>query len=178
MNSRMKPSSSPPPPKKVNANPKKDFNEMVSVYIDNINDGESVRQIRNRQRARDSVRHEPPVEKPLTKLNYDNVVKSLVSSGFPRTTTQGCIYCVQCEYFNETENINKMSNIRTEIPGTDLIQEYCRTNNLKKILDLTSTISAASDKIKFTQKIPPMSKNEPPPWSTSPILICFVPDGT
>jgi hypothetical protein len=75
MNSRMKPSSSPPPPKKVNANPKKDFNEMVSVYIDNINDGESVRQIRNRQRARDSVRHEPPVEKPLTKLNYDNVVK-------------------------------------------------------------------------------------------------------
>jgi hypothetical protein len=36
----MKPSSSPPPPKKVNANPKKDFNEMVSVYIDNINDGE------------------------------------------------------------------------------------------------------------------------------------------
>jgi hypothetical protein len=36
-------SSSPPPPKKVNANPKKDFNEMVSVYIDNINDGESVR---------------------------------------------------------------------------------------------------------------------------------------
>jgi hypothetical protein len=38
----MKPSSSPPPPKKVK-NPKKDFNEMVSVYIDNINDGESVR---------------------------------------------------------------------------------------------------------------------------------------
>jgi hypothetical protein len=33
---------------------------MVSVYIDNINDGESVlRDLRNR-RMRDSVRHEPP----------------------------------------------------------------------------------------------------------------------
>jgi hypothetical protein len=112
----MKPSSSPPP-KKVNANPKKDFNEMVSVYIDNINDGESVRQIRKRQRARDSVRHEPRVEKPLTKLNYDNVFKSLVSSGFSTDNDAGMhLLRVQCEYFNETENINKMSNIRTEIP--------------------------------------------------------------
>jgi hypothetical protein len=161
----MKPSSSPPPPKKVNANPKKDFNEMVSVYIDNINDGESVRD-KSETVSELEIRFgtNPRVEKPLTKLNYDNVVKSLVSSGFSTDNDAGMhLLRVQCEYFNETENINKMSNIRTEIPGTDLIQEYCRTNNLKKILDLTSTISAASDKIKFTQKIPPMSKNETTP---------------
>jgi hypothetical protein len=95
----MKPSSSPLPPKKVNATRRRDFSEMVSVYIDNINDGESVRDIRNRQRIRDSVRHEPRMEKPLTKLNYDNVVKSLFLVRFLQHNDAGMhLLRVQCEY--------------------------------------------------------------------------------
>jgi hypothetical protein len=87
----MKPSSSPPPPKKVkvNANPKKDFNEMVSVYIDNINDGESVRDKSETVSELEIRFGTNPVEKPLTKLNYDNVVKSLVSSGFSTDNDAG-----------------------------------------------------------------------------------------
>jgi hypothetical protein len=87
------------------------------VYIDNINDGESVRDKSETVSELEIRFGTNPVEKPLTKLNYDNVVKSLVSSGFSTDNDAGMhLLRVQCEYFNETENINKMSNIRTEIP--------------------------------------------------------------
>jgi hypothetical protein len=137
-------------------NPKQDFQKMVSTYLDNVNDHDNPDVVSELEiRFNTNTR----IEKPLSKLNYDNIVKTVIASGFSTDNASGMhLLRVQCEYFNETENINKMSNIRTEIPGTDLIQEYCRTNNLKKILDLTSTISAASDKIKFTQKIPPVVK--------------------
>lgn len=154
MNPRMKPNTIP-----KTVNPKQDFHEMVSVYLENVNNNsESVRdKSENVSELEIRFGTNPRVEKPLTKLNYDNTVKSLVSSGFSTDNDSGMhLLRIQSEYFNENENVNKMSNIRTEIPGTDLIREYCRTNNLKKILDLTSTISAASDKIKFTQKMPPM----------------------
>ena len=42
-----------------------------------------------------------------------------------------------------------MSNIRAEIVGMDLIQEYCRTNSIQNILDMPSTTYS---KMKFTQK--------------------------
>jgi hypothetical protein len=42
-----------------------------------------------------------------------------------------------------------MSNIRAEIVGIDLIQEYCRTNSIQKISDMTSNIM---DKLAFTKK--------------------------
>jgi hypothetical protein len=54
-----------------------------------------------------------------------------------------------------------MSNIRAEIVGVDLIQEYCKTNSIQKLIDLPSTISARGSKIKFTQKSPPMINEKP-----------------
>jgi hypothetical protein len=54
-----------------------------------------------------------------------------------------------------------MSNIRAEIVGVDLIQEYCKTNSIQKLIDLPSTISARGNKIKFTQKSPPMINEKP-----------------
>lgn len=45
-----------------------------------------------------------------------------------------------------------MSNIRAEIIGIDLIQEYCRTNSIQKILDMPSS---TNDKVIFTQKTRP-----------------------
>ena len=59
---------------------------------------------------------------------------------------------IQNEYYERNSKMHKMSNIRTEINGIDLIQEYCRTNNLQKLLDMPSITNAVADKIRFTQK--------------------------
>ena len=96
-----------------------------------------------------------PLMRPLSKINYDHVVQALYSSGFhpiDDNATGLSILRIQNEYFDRKTNLNKISNIRAEIVGADLIQEYCRTNSLQKLLDLPSQTSAKSDKIKFTQK--------------------------
>ena len=92
----------------------------------------------------------PRLSKPVSKIDYDNVIKKLYSCGFKCENVDGIQSLrIQSEFIEPRTGITKMSNIRAEIVGTDLIQEYCRTNSLQKILDMPSTVS---DKLKFTQK--------------------------
>jgi hypothetical protein len=92
----------------------------------------------------------PRLSKPVSKIDYDNVIKKLYSCGFKCENVDGIQSLrIQSEFIEPRTGMTKMSNIRAEIVGTDLIQEYCRTNSLQKILDMPSTVS---DKLKFTQK--------------------------
>ena len=54
--------------------------------------------------------------------------------------------------FTNAEGREVISRIRAEIVGMDLIENYCKTNSLPKLLDMPSNISARGDKIKFTRK--------------------------
>ena len=93
----------------------------------------------------------PKVAKPINKMGYDNVVKQLYACGFkPENSRGNQILRIQNEYVDNRTGATKMSNIRAEIVGTDLVQEYCRTNNLQKVIDMPSTLF---NKIKFTQKM-------------------------
>ena len=93
----------------------------------------------------------PKVAKPINKMGYDNVVKQLYACGFkPEDSRGNQILRIQNEYVDNRTGATKMSNIRAEIVGTDLVQEYCRTNNLQKVIDMPSTLF---NKIKFTQKM-------------------------
>jgi hypothetical protein len=84
-------------------------------------------------------------------MGYDNVVKQLYACGFkPENSRGNQILRIQNEYVDNRTGATKMSNIRAEIVGTDLVQEYCRTNNLQKVIDMPSTLF---NKIKFTQKM-------------------------
>jgi hypothetical protein len=99
----------------------------------------------------------------ISKIEYDNVVKAIYSAGFETENgnhTGYSILRIQNEYYERSTNMHKISNIRAEISGVDLIQEYCRTNNLQKILDMPSTTDAVADKIKFTQKQTARSEGE------------------
>lgn len=90
---------------------------------------------------------------PLTKIDYDNVIQHLYAAGFTSPNTEGVhILRVIPEYFDTNRGIAKQSNIRAEITGVDLIQEYCKTNSIQHLLNLPSTVSAAYNKITFTQK--------------------------
>jgi len=81
----------------------------------------------------------------ISKIDYDNVVKQLYACGFKTDKPEGLqILRIQNEYADAKTGTTRMSNIRAEIVGLDLIQEYCRTNNLQRLIDLPSTASATA----------------------------------
>jgi mRNA (guanine-N7-)-methyltransferase len=94
------------------------------------------------------------LSRPISKIDYDNVVRTLYAAGWrAEHGDQGiALLRIQNEYYDRRTDRNKISNVRAEIAGLDLIQEYCRTNNLQKLLDVPSNTNALADKIKFTQK--------------------------
>jgi hypothetical protein len=93
----------------------------------------------------------------ITQIDYDNVVKRLYQCGFKTENPDGMLSLrVFHEYTDKTSGNSIMSNIRGEIIGIDLIQEYCRTNSIQKILDMPSS---TNDKVIFTQKTRPKTED-------------------
>jgi len=91
--------------------------------------------------------------KRIMKIDYDNIVQKLYSLGFKTTTkdTSGQYYLrINSEFDDPKTGERKFSRIvRTEIVGLELIQEYCRSQNIQKLLALPSTLH---NKIKITKK--------------------------
>jgi len=82
----------------------------------------------------------PRVSKPITKIDYLNVVKYLYSCGFQTENSEGLqMLRIQNQFTDPKTGITKISNIRAEINGSDLIEEYCKTNSIQKVLDVPST---------------------------------------
>ena len=87
----------------------------------------------------------------FSKIDYDNVIKQLKSAGFVSKNQDGIqMLRIYSEYTDPKTGQEKISNIRAEITGADLIAEYCATNNLQKVIDMPST---KTSKLKFTQKL-------------------------
>lgn len=73
--------------------------------------------------------------KPLTKIDYDNVIRKLKSLGFTSENEKGgYMLRINNEFLDSTSGKFKTSQIRTEINGFLSIQEYCKHNDLKKLL--------------------------------------------
>ena len=99
----------------------------------------------------------PKVNKYISKIDYDNVVKYLYHHGFKTDNINGNqILRIQNEFIDKRTGVKKISNIRAELVGADMIQSYCKTNNLQKIIDMPST---TFNMIKFTQKKPALDKD-------------------
>lgn len=78
--------------------------------------------------------------KPLTKMDYDNVVRKLKDLGFTTTTANGYYTLkIQPEFLDfktgEFRSSGDIDRFRIEIEGLTNIQEYCRTNNLEHIIN-------------------------------------------
>jgi len=100
----------------------------------------------------------PRIKKPITKNNYDNVIKQLYSCGFKAENNNGNqMLRIQNEYTDPRTGQTRMSNIRAEIVGTDLIQQYCETNDIQKLVNMPSNVF---NKIKFTRKSSPKDKKD------------------
>lgn len=97
------------------------------------------------------------LSRPITKIDYDNVVKQFMGCGFKPEIPDGLqILRIQNEYTDPRTGAVRMSNIRAEITGTDLIKEYCRTNSLQSVINMPSTLF---NKLKFTQKMTATAAN-------------------
>jgi len=73
--------------------------------------------------------------KQITRNDYDNVIKKLKSFGFNTTNNSGNYYLrINNEYLDNITGKFKLSdNIRCEIIGINNIQEYCSSNDIKKL---------------------------------------------
>jgi hypothetical protein len=72
--------------------------------------------------------------KPLTKNDYDNVIKKLKSLGFTSINEVGTSSLkIQCEYLDKNTGKFKLSNTRITINDVFLIKKYCKSNDLKSI---------------------------------------------
>jgi hypothetical protein len=124
--------------------------KMVSVFLDKIGANPD-RKVGHELEVRFGTNYKK--SKPLSKLDYDATVKQLYAAGFTTVLPEGLhMLRIQHVYKDKRTGDDKVSNIRAEVAGIDLVQEYCRTNSLQKILDMPSTVIAKSDKIKFTKK--------------------------
>jgi hypothetical protein len=82
--------------------------------------------------------------KPITKLDYDNVVKKLKSLGFISANEVGSYSLkIQPEFIDvrtgDIKTTSDFDRFRIEIEGLTSIQEYCKTNDLKLINDKHSS---------------------------------------
>jgi SAM-dependent methyltransferase len=70
--------------------------------------------------------------KAITRINYDNVLKKLLASGF---TVENNVYLlrIQNEYMDLKTGAPRLSTMRTEISGLQNIRTYCQTNRLDGI---------------------------------------------
>jgi hypothetical protein len=99
----------------------------------------------------------PKISRPITKIDYDNVIKQLYSYGFTTTDINGDqMLRITPEFVDKRTGQRKLSSFRAEIIGTNLIQEYCKSNSLQKLIDLPMN---TFKQIKFTQKMDAVSKS-------------------
>lgn len=105
------------------------LNDMIHTYLEgiiNTRDGQSELEVRFGTRG----------IQPITKQNFDDVVKKLVSLGFTFKTKNAYTLKIQNEYIDQKTGKPKLSLVRTEISGNHDIQEYCKQNrpNEKSVL--------------------------------------------
>ena len=85
--------------------------------------------------------------KRVSKLDYDNIIKKLISNGYTMKDTEDATFLrMSPEYIDQRTGQTKVSNMRVEIAGAETIQQYCRDNDLNAI--------AGRDNVSFTVKKP------------------------
>ena len=69
--------------------------------------------------------------KPVTRIDFDNVVKRLKASGFKPTSPEPkSILRIQSEFIDPNTSVSRISNVRADVVGLKNIQQYCKRNTL------------------------------------------------
>lgn len=93
--------------------------------------------------------------KPFSRTDYDNVVRQLKTAGFYSTNETGeQLLRINPEFKNPRTGQDMISNIRAEIIGGFMIEKFCETNDIKKIME------KSQNSVTFTQKMGQKGKDE------------------
>ena len=117
--------------------PEQTLNNISATYLDNIKlggrDGVSEYEVRFGT-ARGMKR--------ISRLDYDAVIKKLISSGFRLSETKSLLR-INSEFI-DNRGVTKISRIRAELSGLGNISAYCKSNDIKEFID--------SRHVKFVEK--------------------------
>lgn len=103
--------------------PQQQLDDVLKLYLDNVNktgrrDGALELEVRFGTKGIHRITH----------IDYDNVVRRLLSLGFNRTPAEYFLRIFN-EYVDPKTGVTKMSNIRSEIQGISRISQYCKTDS-------------------------------------------------
>ena len=90
--------------------------------------------------------------KQISRIDYGNVIKTLISHGFVAQGSNKYLLRIQNEFTDNNTGEVRMSQIRTEINGLHNVETYCKTNRLDTILE---------GGVNFLQKEVYKQKNKP-----------------
>ncbi len=124
---------------------KRDLDAMLSAYLA-VNPA-----IKSQSKTHElEVRFGTGKKQKISKTDYDNVIMKLMSCGFVCDNKEGITMLrINTEEVDKITGQIKMSNVRAELVGSELVQQYCRTNSIKKLIDMPVDNTY---KMKFTQK--------------------------
>ena len=84
--------------------------------------------------------------KPLSRIDYDNVINELYNHGFMSSNTGGETFLrIQNEYLDPASGRTKISNVRCQISSVESIQKYCKTNSVDALPDSTLSFEQKMD---------------------------------
>ena len=84
--------------------------------------------------------------RPITKIDYDNVVKKLKSLGYKCTNENGTYSLkIQTEFLDvksgEFRTSRDIESFRVEVEGLNYIQEYCKTNSITAVNETSASFN-------------------------------------
>ena len=153
-------------------NPGKELHELIKTYLHNVHhptknkvDELEIRFGIFTPPTNDFYRKSDLSKRAITKVDFDNVVKYALSTGFKiehlgEQPEQYYLRITEASSMKQSDAREqlKLSNIRLEIKGEDLIQQYCRINDVQPLLNEYG--ERAQKLIKFTQKTNPPTTNQ------------------
>ena len=107
--------------------PTPSIDDMVKIYLENVSDASKERG----ENLELEVKFGTRGYRRITNINYNNVVKKLLSQGFTLQPTLNMLRIFN-QYSDPRTGAVKMSNLRTEIEGLGNISKYCKTNTLSE----------------------------------------------
>ena len=122
-------------------------NSMLKVYLDNI-----LKPKKNELLELETKFGTIPGIKPITRIDYENVIKKLKSSGFT-LDSNNYLLRIQSEYTDVKTGLTRTSNIRAEITSLQDARTYCKTNSIDEIKYGISFVQ----KNPYNKSIPPVN---------------------
>lgn len=84
--------------------------------------------------------------RPVTRIDYDNVINELYNHGFTTSNVNGKTFMrIQSEYADPKSGRTKISNVRCVISSIEAIQQYCKSNSLESIPDYALSFEQKMD---------------------------------